>query len=149
MQGQVVGVNTAIYSPSGGSVGIGFAIPSTTADTVVSALEHGGVVPRGYLGVNIQPFTQAMAESMGVKNAGGAIVDETMPGTPAAEAGLKPGDVITKLNGKERQGRGGSHPAYRLVQAERQGRTDLSAQRRREDGPGDARRPEEREGRQG
>ncbi len=101
MQGQVVGVNTAIYSPSGGSVGIGFAIPSTTADTVVSALEHGGVVPRGYLGVNIQPFTQAMAESVGVKNAGGAIVDETMPGTPAAEAGLKPGDVITKLNGKD------------------------------------------------
>ena len=101
MQGQVVGVNTAIYSPSGGSVGIGFAIPSTTADTVISALEHGGVVPRGYLGVNIQPFTSEMADSMGVKSAGGAIVDETMPGTPAAEAGLKPGDVITKLNGKE------------------------------------------------
>ena len=101
MQGQVVGVNTAIYSPSGGSVGIGFAIPSTTADTVVTALEHGGVVPRGYLGVNIQPFTSEMAESMGAKSTGGAIVDETMPGTPAAEAGLKPGDVITKLNGKD------------------------------------------------
>ncbi len=101
MQGQVVGVNTAIYSPSGGSVGIGFAIPSTTADTVISSLEHGGVVPRGYLGVNIQSFTPEMAESMGVKNAGGAIVDETMPGTPAAEAGLKAGDVITKLNGKD------------------------------------------------
>jgi serine protease Do len=100
MKGEVVGVNTAIYSPSGGSVGIGFAIPSTTADTVIGALEHGGVVPRGYLGVNIQPVTTDMAESMGLKSAGGAIVDETVPGTPAAEAGLKPGDVITKLDGK-------------------------------------------------
>ena len=58
MKGEVVGVNTAIYSPSGGSVGIGFAIPSTTADSVIGALEHGGVVPRGYLGVNIQPVTR-------------------------------------------------------------------------------------------
>jgi serine protease Do len=100
MQGQVVGVNTAIYSPSGGSVGIGFAIPSTTADTVIGALEHGGVVPRGYLGVNIQGVTTDMAESMGMKTAGGAIVDQVMPGTPASEAGLKPGDVIAKLNGQ-------------------------------------------------
>ena len=100
MKGQVVGVNTAIYSPSGGSVGIGFAIPSTTADTVIGDLEHGGVVSRGYLGVNIQAVTPAMAESMGMKTAKGAIVDQTMPGTPAAEAGLKSGDVITKLNGE-------------------------------------------------
>ena len=100
MQGEVVGVNTAIYSPSGGSVGIGFAIPSTTADTVITALEHGGVVPRGYLGVNIQPVTNEMAESMGLKTAGGAIVVDALPGTPAADAGLKSGDVITKLNGK-------------------------------------------------
>ena len=71
MKGEVVGVNTAIYSPSGGSVGIGFAIPSTTADSVIGALEHGGVVPRGYLGVNIQPVTTEMAESMGLKSAGG------------------------------------------------------------------------------
>ncbi len=99
-KGEVVGVNTAIFSPSGGSVGIGFAIPSTTADTVVGALEHGGVVPRGYLGVNIQPVTSEMAESMGLKTAGGAIVVDAMPGTPAAEAGLKAGDVITKLDGK-------------------------------------------------
>ena len=100
MKGEVVGVNTAIYSPSGGSVGIGFAIPATTVDSVIGALEHGGMVPRGYLGVNIQPVTSEMAESMGLKSAGGAIVDEAMPGTPAAEAGLKPGDVITKLDGK-------------------------------------------------
>jgi serine protease Do len=100
MKGEVVGVNTAIYSPSGGSVGIGFAIPSTTADGVIASLEHGGVVPRGYLGVNIQPVTEEMAESMGLKAAKGAIVAEAMPGTPAAEAGLKAGDVITKLNGQ-------------------------------------------------
>ena len=100
MKGEVVGVNTAIYSPSGGSVGIGFAIPATTVDSVIGALEHGGVVPRGYLGVNIQPVTEDMAESMGMKTAKGAIVAEAMPGTPAAEAGLKAGDVITKLNGQ-------------------------------------------------
>jgi serine protease Do len=100
MKGEVVGVNTAIYSPSGGSVGIGFAIPSTTADSVIGALEHGGVVPRGYLGVNIQPVTEDMAEAMGMKTAKGAIVADAMPGTPAAEAGLKAGDVITKLNGQ-------------------------------------------------
>ena len=101
MKGEVVGVNTAIYSPSGGSVGIGFAIPSTTADSVIGALEHGGMVPRGYLGVNIQPVTKDMAEAMGMKTDKGAIVVEAMPGTPAAQAGLKAGDVITKLNGTE------------------------------------------------
>ncbi|HEY5205311.1 MAG TPA: Do family serine endopeptidase, partial [Roseiarcus sp.] len=100
MKGEVVGVNTAIYSPSGGSVGIGFAIPATTVDSVIGALEHGGMVPRGYLGVNIQPVTEDMAESLGMKTAKGAIVAEAMPGTPAAEAGIKAGDVITKLNGQ-------------------------------------------------
>src|SRR3984957_15769875 len=100
MKGEVVGVNTAIYSPSGGSVGIGFAIPAATVDSVIGALEHGGIVPRGYLGVNIQPVTEEMAESMGMKSAKGAIVAEAMSGTPAADAGLKAGDVITKLNGQ-------------------------------------------------
>jgi serine protease Do len=101
MQGQVIGVNTAIYSPSGGSVGIGFAIPAQTAENVVDALEHGGVVSRGYLGVNIQPVTDAIAESLSMKTAEGAIVDQVLPGTPAADAGLKSGDVITKLDGKD------------------------------------------------
>ena len=100
MKGEVVGVNTAIYSPSGGSVGIGFAIPAATVDSVIGALEHGGIVPRGYLGVNIQPVTADMAESLGMKTAKGAIVAEAMPGTPAADAGIKAGDVITKLNGQ-------------------------------------------------
>jgi serine protease Do len=100
-EGQVVGVNTAIYSPSGGSVGIGFAIPASTVDQVVSELEHGGVVEHGYLGVQIQPVGPDMAEALGLKKAEGAIIDKTMPGTPAAEAGLQAGDVITKLNGQE------------------------------------------------
>jgi serine protease Do len=105
-EGQVVGVNTAIYSPSGGSVGIGFAIPATTVDRVVTALEKYGVVERGYLGVEIQPVGPDIAEALGLKKAEGAIIDKTMPGTPAAEAGLQPGDVITKLNGEEVQNAG-------------------------------------------
>ncbi len=100
-EGQVVGVNTAIYSPSGGSVGIGFAIPSGTVERVVTALEHGGVVERGYIGVQIQPVGPDIAEALGLKNATGAIVDQTMPGTPAAEAGVQPGDVITKVNSQD------------------------------------------------
>jgi serine protease Do len=100
MQGEVVGMNTAIYSPSGGSVGIGFDIPASTVSTVATALEHGGVIARGYLGVEIQPVTQDIAEDLGLKSAAGALVAQVMPGTPAAEAGLKNGDVITKLNGK-------------------------------------------------
>ena len=100
-EGQVVGVNTAIYSPSGGSVGIGFAIPSGTVEHVVSELEHGGTVERGYLGVKIQAVGPDMAQALGLKTATGAIVDQTMPGTPAASSGLQAGDVITKVNGQE------------------------------------------------
>jgi serine protease Do len=100
-EGQVVGVNTAIFSPSGGSVGIGFDIPAGTVQRVVAALEHGGVVERGYLGVEVQPVGPDMAEALGMKTAAGAIVDKTIAGTPAAEAGIQPGDVITKLNGQD------------------------------------------------
>ena len=100
-EGQVVGVNTAIYSPSGGSVGIGFAIPSGTVERVVTALEHGGVVERGYLGVKIQAVGPDMAQALGLKSATGAIVDETVTKTPAADAGLQAGDVVTKVNGQD------------------------------------------------
>ncbi|MFY9971009.1 MAG: PDZ domain-containing protein, partial [Roseiarcus sp.] len=100
LKGEVVGVNTAIYSPSGGSVGVGFAIPAQTVDVVVDALEHGGVVKRGYLGVAIQSVSQDIADSIGLKTAAGAIVDQVTPGAPAAEAGLQPGDVITKVGGQ-------------------------------------------------
>jgi len=100
LKGEVVGVNTAIYSPSGGSVGLGFAIPSQTVGLVMTALEHGGVVSRGMLGVRIQPVTSDIADSLGLKTASGALVDQAEPGTPAANAGLKSGDVITALNGE-------------------------------------------------
>jgi len=101
LKGEVVGVNTAIFSPSGGSVGLGFAIPASTVDSVVASLEHGGVVKRGYLGVQIQPVSQEIADSLGLKTASGAMIDEAQPDTPAAAAGLKAGDVITKINGKD------------------------------------------------
>ena len=101
LKGEVVGVNTAIFSPSGGSIGLGFAIPASTVDGVVSSLEHGGVVSRGYLGVQIQPVSQDIADSLGLKSVSGALVDEAQPNTPAAAAGLKAGDIITRLNGKD------------------------------------------------
>ncbi|MDE3175490.1 MAG: Do family serine endopeptidase [Pseudomonadota bacterium] len=97
LKGEVVGVNTAIFSPTGGSVGLGFAIPADTVNTIVSELEHGGV-KRGYLGVQIQAVTPEIADSLGLKNTEGALVAETQPDTPAAAAGLKSGDVIVKFN---------------------------------------------------
>ncbi|SFI00427.1 serine protease Do [Bosea sp. OK403] len=100
LKGEVVGVNTAIYSPSGGSVGLAFAIPADTVSTVVAALQQGGAVQRGYLGVQIQPVTRDIADSLGLDDASGALVDSALPGTPAADAGVKSGDVITKLNGQ-------------------------------------------------
>jgi len=98
LKGEVVGVNTAIFSPSGGSIGLGFAIPAQTVDQVVADLEHGGV-KRGYLGVQIQPVTQDIADGLGLKSTDGALVAEAQPDTPAAAAGFKSGDVIVKLNG--------------------------------------------------
>jgi serine protease Do len=98
-QGQVVGVNTAIFSPSGGSVGIGFAIPAETAQTVIAALKDKGVVARGWIGVQIQPVTQEVADSLGLKSAKGALVAETQPNSPASAAGLKSGDVILGIDG--------------------------------------------------
>ena len=98
LKGEVVGVNTAIFSPSGGSVGLGFAIPADTVNAVVADLQHGGV-KRGFLGVQIQGVTQEIADSLGLKSNDGALVAETQSDTPAAAAGLKAGDVIVKLNG--------------------------------------------------
>jgi serine protease Do len=100
LRGEVVGVNTAIFSPSEGSVGVGFAIPASTVDMVIKSLEHDGVVSRGFLGVHVQPVSEDIAEGLGMKTAAGSLVDEVEPGTPAADAGLKSGDVITKLNGQ-------------------------------------------------
>ncbi len=98
VDGQVIGVNTAIYSPSGGSVGIGFDIPAATAKMVVAQLKAHGSVTRGFLGVQIQPVTAGIADSLGLKGAAGAIVDSAQPGGPGARAGLQAGDVITAVN---------------------------------------------------
>jgi serine protease Do len=98
-EGNVIGVNTAIYSPSGGSVGIGFDIPASTVKMVVAQLEDHGKVTRAWLGVQVQPITSGIAESLGMKKAAGALVDEAEPDTPAAKAGIQPGDVITAVNG--------------------------------------------------
>jgi serine protease Do len=99
VDGNVIGVNTAIYSPSGGSVGIGFDIPADTAKLVVAELKNSGKVTRGWLGVQIQPVTAGIAESLGMKKAEGAMVDEPQNGSPAAKAGIESGDVITAVNG--------------------------------------------------
>ncbi len=99
MNGNVIGVNTAIYSPSGGSVGIGFDIPADTAKMVVAQLKEHGSVTRGWLGVQVQPVTAGIANSLGMKSAKGAIVDELQPNSPAAKTGLESGDVITAVNG--------------------------------------------------
>jgi len=99
VNGNVIGVNTAIYSPSGGSVGIGFDIPADTAKLVVAQLKDKGSVTRGWIGVQIQPVTAGIADSLGLKKAEGAMVDEPQQGSPAAKAGIESGDVITAVNG--------------------------------------------------
>ncbi len=99
VDGNVIGVNTAIYSPSGGSVGIAFAIPASTVKNVVGQLRDKGVVTRGWIGVQIQPVTPEIADSMGLKKAAGALVAEPQPNSPAVKAGIESGDVITAVNG--------------------------------------------------
>ena len=93
-----MGVNTAIYSPSGGSVGIAFAIPASTVKAVVQQLQDKGSVSRGWIGVQIQPVTPEIADSLGLKRAEGALVAEPQANGPAAKAGIESGDVITKVN---------------------------------------------------
>jgi serine protease Do len=97
--GNVMGINTAIFSPSGGSVGIGFDIPAATAKNVIAQLKDKGHVTRGWLGVQIQPVTSDVADALGLKQAAGALVTEPQPGSPAAKAGVKAGDVIVSLDG--------------------------------------------------
>jgi serine protease Do len=101
IQGEVIGVNTAIYSPSGGSVGIAFAIPAETVKAVVAQLRDKGKVVRGYIGVQIQEVTPEIAESLDLKAARGALVAEPQANGPAARAGIEVGDVITAINGRE------------------------------------------------
>ncbi len=97
--GRVIGVNTAIFSPSGGSVGIGFAIPADVADNITKQLMAGGKITRGYIGASIQNFTAEMAEAQGMVGQKGAIVADLVPGGPSAKAGLVQGDVVVGVNG--------------------------------------------------
>jgi serine protease Do len=100
ISGTVVGMNTAIFSPSGGSVGIGFAIPASTIKAIVAQLKEHGSVTRGWLGVQIQSLTPDLASSLGSADAKGAIVASLVDGSPAQKAGIKQGDVIAGLNGE-------------------------------------------------
>ena len=98
--GHLIGINTAIFSRTGGSQGIGFAIPAATAiDVLQQIIEHGRVV-RGWLGIEVQDLTPDLAESFGIKNAAGVIVAGILRNGPAAQAGLQPGDIMTRINGQ-------------------------------------------------
>ena len=99
MDGNVIGVNTAIFSPTGGSVGIGFDIPADTVKSVVAQLKDKGLVSRGWIGTQVQPLTAEIAESIGMKGSEGALVSEPQANGPAAKAGILSGDVITAVNG--------------------------------------------------
>ena len=100
VDGNVIGVNTAIFSPSGGNVGIAFDIPADTVKAVVAQLKDHGVVIRGSIGVQIQPITADIADSLGLKSTSGALVAEPQSGSPAEKAGIKAGDVIVSVNGE-------------------------------------------------
>jgi len=100
-RGEVIGINTAIFSQSGGSVGIGFAVPSSLAKTVITQLAEHGTVERGWLGVSIQPMTRELARAFKRSDASGALVSAVIEGSPAEKAGVKAGDVIVELDGKK------------------------------------------------
>jgi len=100
LDGEVIGINTAIYSPSGGSIGIGFAVPSALAQRISEQLKTTGKVERGWIGARIQPVTDEIAESIGLDKAHGAMVASIDPGSPAAGAKLAPGDVILSYDGQ-------------------------------------------------
>ncbi len=101
LDGEVIGINTAIFSPSGGNVGIGFAIPSNLAVPVINSLKQDGRVKRGWLGVRIQSVSPEIAESMGLSEASGALVASVTAGGPAEDAAIQPGDVVLRFDGKK------------------------------------------------
>ncbi|HEX4768613.1 MAG TPA: Do family serine endopeptidase, partial [Lichenihabitans sp.] len=101
MDGKVVGINTAIFSPTGGSIGLGFAIPSSTAAPVVEQLKSHGRVERGLLGVQIQPVTDDIANSLSLGSTNGALVAQVEPNSSAAKAGVQSGDIIKTVDGKD------------------------------------------------
>ena len=99
LQGQVVGINTAILAPGGGNIGIGFAIPINMARRVMDQLIRYGAVRRGRIGVEIQDLTPSLAEALGVRETQGAVIARVLPGSPAARAGLQPRDVVVAVDG--------------------------------------------------
>jgi len=101
MAGNVIGINNAIYSPTGGSVGIGFAIPAEIAAPIVQKLKSGQVIERGYLGVRIQPINDDLAASLGLPKNRGEFIQSVEPGAGAAKAGIQAGDVVTRVDGKD------------------------------------------------
>ncbi|MGE0423116.1 MAG: DegQ family serine endoprotease [Reyranellaceae bacterium] len=101
MDGKVIGINTAIFSPTGGNIGLGFAIPSSLAEPVITQLKEHGKVARGQLGVQIQPVTQGIADSLSLKSTDGALVAGVMPNSAAQKAGIKDGDIIRSVDGKD------------------------------------------------
>ncbi|MGZ8919393.1 MAG: DegQ family serine endoprotease [Limisphaerales bacterium] len=100
-QGHLIGINTAILSRTGGNQGVGFAIPINMGRMVMERLIADGKVTRGYLGVSLQPLTPELAERLEIKEQGGALVNDVVEGTPAAEAGMKPGDLVTEFDGRK------------------------------------------------
>lgn len=100
VRGEVIGVNTAIFSPSGGSVGVAFDIPAETVKLVIAQLRDKGHVTRGWIGVQVQTVTPAIADAIGLKNPEGVLVANLEPNTPAAKGGIEVGDVITSVNGE-------------------------------------------------
>lgn len=101
MQGNVIGINNAIFSPSGGSVGIGFAIPSEIAAPIVEKLKAGEEIERGFLGIGLNPMTDDFADSLGLPHNRGEIIQNVQPESPAERAGLRPGDIVTEVNGRK------------------------------------------------
>ncbi|WP_379548915.1 Do family serine endopeptidase [Qipengyuania sp. DSG2-2] len=101
MQGNVIGINNAIFSPSGGSVGIGFAIPAEIAEPIVEQLKGGNAIERGYLGVQINPVTDDVADSLGIARNRGEFVQSVVPDGAADKGGIEPGDIVTKVDGKD------------------------------------------------
>lgn len=101
LQGQVIGINTAIYSPNGGSVGIGFSIPSTLAENVIYQLRDAGEVERAWIGVQIQPLDKELAEGFGRQDEKGALIASVVPNKPAGNAGLQTGDIILSFDGQD------------------------------------------------
>ncbi len=101
MQGKVIGINSAIFSPSGGNIGIGFAVPSTIAKPIIEQLKAFGRTHRGWLGVKIQEVSQEIAESVGLEKPMGALVLEADPQSPGGKAGIQAGDIITQYNGRD------------------------------------------------